>query len=211
MTHDRVFSELTHSYNANAWNLNEARKIFQNEINEVINEVVSHLPEVCQRPDDDGKVQKVRWSTPYDGSTSKDGPWLNYIASTQVVMDIRPPAFIRFKCAAAYLYFEIKFDRDFSRFMFRSRLENQNIVNDSIDEKVMGLIAQKEAEMFLNAVHRKSNTVILFRHELKDELFDNLNQLIDDSIKICEEAIDLLFPDSQYGNSDSVREEDTQC
>lgn len=210
MTPERKFSELTYAYNANAWNLNEARKIFQNEINEFNNDIEGRLQEVCQRPNDEGKIKKVRWSDPTDWSTSKDGPWLNYIASTQVEMDIKPPSFKIFKRAAAYLYFEIRFDRDFSRFMFRCRLENQNSVHNNIDEKVMELISQKKTEEFPNAVHQKSNTGILFRHELKDDLFDILYQQIDNAIKVCEEAIDAIFPDSQYDNSEDIFEESTQ-
>lgn len=207
MASDRAFSELTHAYNANAWNLNDARKIFQNEINEFNSDIESHLQEVCGRPIDDDRIKKVRWSNPTDWSTSKDGPWLNYNASTQVEIDIKPPGYKIFKRAAAYLYFEIRFDRDFNRFMFRCRFENQNSVNESIDESVMEIISSQSPVEFSNSFHQKSNTAILFRHELKDDLFDRLYQVIDKAIIICEEAVDAIFPDELYVNFDEENDE----
>ena len=44
----------------------------------------------------------------------------------------------------------------------------------------------------------KTSTTVIFRRQLDDELYDNLNQSIDSAVAAVAQAIDNLFPDSMY-------------
>lgn len=191
------FSEVSLAYNANAANLDQARLIFQREVSELNEWVQGHLNEVVQRIRE-GASKLVRWRNPVDCSTAKDGPWLNFIGSTKISLDVSPPTLSVFKKDVAYLYFETRFDSDINRFSFRARFENQNIVSPILDETVMEVVRSNGAEMFPNSELIKSNTAILFKREIGNELFENLNQYIDAAILACEEAVYRVFPDFDY-------------
>lgn len=201
------FSDVSLSYNANAANLDQARWIFQKEVSELNGWVQSHLSEMIKRPREG--IKKVRWSDCEDWSTAKDGPWLNFIGATVVGLDMSPPELSIFKRGVAYLYFETRFDSDVNRFMFRARFENQDVVSKILDETVMEVVRSKGDEMFPNSEQIKSNTAILFKREIGNELFENVNQFIDSAVLVCEEAVDRLFPDSQYhGIAPSIEDEE---
>ena len=189
------FSDVSLSYNANAANLDQARWMFQKEVSELNEWVQNHLSEVI---DSRKRMDKVRWSNSEDRTTEKDGPWLNFRSRTRISMNVRPPRLRKFRRSVAYLYFETRFDSDLNRFMFRARFENQNVVSPVLDETVMEVVRSKGDEMFPNSEQIKSNTAILFKREIANELFENMNQFIDSAVVVCEEAVDKIFPDSQY-------------
>ncbi len=195
------FSEVSLAYNANILNLDEARGIFQKELNDLNSFIWDHLTEASRRTSDSSDVKKWRWANPEDWSTVKDGPWQNYITATYLPLDICPPGYNRFKRGVSTLYFEIRLDKEFGRFMFRARFENANIVDKNLDEKIIEILNRDKPEECLNMDQIKSNTAIIFRHELKDELFDNLHDYIDKALEICERAVDEMFPDHLYVNS----------
>ena len=92
------------------------------------------------------------------------------------------------------------------KFVFRSRFENQNVVHSDIDEQIMGVIRERDAAEFANFQQIKSNTAILFRKPLANDIFDNLYQYIDSAMGVVATAIDRLFPDAEYANNANTQE-----
>lgn len=198
MSSERKFTDVSKAYNANVAVLNEARGVFQKELEELTDFVREHLSEASRREVEEGRIQKVWWGRPDDWSTTKDGAWLNHISGTIIPVHILQPGYKRKNRGAAHLYFECRFDKEFGCFIFRCRFENSNSVNKNIDEKLYELIDKEKPTECKNAVQIKANTVLLFRHELNDELFDNLHDYIDKALVLCEGAVDGIFPDNQY-------------
>ena len=194
MAHERRFSEVAVAYNQSLANLNTARDIFEKELDQLIAGVLDHLETVIVRHNKDEQIKdKMRWADPEDQSRKKDGPWINYTAAASVALDIRPPTAKNFKKGAAYLTFECVFDANGgNKFVFRCRLDNQNSVFTELDEKVFELIKTK-ADGFPKAEHIKSDVTILFSRDLEDSLFADINQHIDSSLAVCQEAVDVLI------------------
>jgi hypothetical protein len=89
------------------------------------------------------------------------------------------------------LYFETIYDRDSEKqFVFQCRFENQGVVSDQIDEKIFEVAKAKKSE-FQSLAHIKTSTTILFRLKLEEELFDRLNQNIDNAMAACPGYADL--------------------
>jgi hypothetical protein len=204
MDQTKRFTEVFIAYNECVAKLELARKTFQEELKDLNSLVSEHLAEVFS----DGERNSIRhrWGGPEDWSTTKDGPWLNFISSTKVWLDIKQENNIRFSRKVSYLYFESRFDKEMGSFIFQCRLENQNVVNDYIDEEVIKIISSKGGENFPNHGCVKANRAILFKKELSDEIFSLLNQDIDAALDICEEAIEVLFPINKYREKDESDE-----
>jgi len=201
MSNDRKFSDVGSAYNSNVIGLDEARQIFEKEVRQLNDLVMDHLYAVAKRLNQDEKVaKKLRWQDPQDDSRNREGPWLNFASRSTIGMDLKTPGAKQFKKNVALLYFETVFDwENEKKFVFQCRFENQNIVNNDFDEKVLELI-QAQKEKFPGQVHYKANTTIIFRLKLEDSLFDQINQNIDLALGVCQEVITTTFPDSQYKN-----------
>ncbi len=206
--HKGSFSEIFGAYNATLVNLNEARTVFQNELYELNELIMDHLQDACRRAPDKGQIKKFRWARPEESSSPKELSWTSFVAGAFLRLDILQPGHKRFRKAAAYVYFETKYDKEFNRFMFQCRFENQNNVNKNIDEKIVELLEGKKQEL-KNSYQIKSNTSVIFREELENILFENINDLIDNSLQVIETAVDILLPDVEYGkiNEEEIEED----
>lgn len=191
-----VFSEVSKAYNGNIANLEQARRRFEGQLAELNDNVMAHLKERCNRPHDG--IAKIRFAKPEDWGAAKDGPWLKFSAATRVGIDIKPPSFEVYKKGAVFLYFESVFDNKKGRFVFQCRLENSNDVETNIDETAQDIIKSKDPSRFPDYCLIKTNTAIISKWELSDELYDKISQIIDDAVLVCEETVDKVFPDSAY-------------
>ncbi len=207
MAIDRRLSEVAVAYNINIACLDEARQIFEKEVKQLNEVVMDHLYAATKRLNQDEKMgRKLRWQQPEDDSRNREGPWLNFAARAVIGLDVKVPGAKVFKKNAAYLYFETVYDRDAEKkFVFQCRFENQNIVSDELDEKVLELVRDK-SDQFPAQVHFKANTTVLFRFRLEENLFDELNEHIDSAMAVCQDEVNILFPDSAYNQSDAVEE-----
>ena len=189
MSSKRKFSEVARVYNDNISTINDARCIFQKEINSIGEFVFEHINEICQtRPDEE--IYKVRFSRPQDWSTVKDGPWLNYTSGTQISLDVRAPNKKRFSNGVAYIYFETRFDHELGKFVFQARFENQDSIDGSLDERLHDIVKKSGNSVFENTLHVKASTDVLFRKHLTDELFDQLHLCVNAVFKACRQLID---------------------
>lgn len=202
---DRPFSALAVTFSQHVANLNRARDQFEREARDFNEYVAQHVEEASARPSD-RDVQKLRWRECQDWSKTREVAWLNLYVATRVRLDIRQPGYTNFRKAAAYLYFEVLFDWDRSTFVFRARLENQNTVRGDLDETVFELARDDDA--YPGSEHVKSNTAILFRHEVRADLLDGLSQSVDAAMQLVEAGVDQLYPDAEYGGEVADPEDD---
>lgn len=193
----RQFSEITLAYCSHVAALDRARRMFEEDVQQLNRFVSAELDELARRPLD-SVIPKVRWSDPRDWSTTKDVAWLNYLAGTQLSLDIRQPQYKNYKRAAGYLYFETVFDHDLEQFRFQCRFENKNLVHPDLDEEVMKLVKERGVEIFPDPIHVKSSTAVLFRRPLASDLFDNLTQYVNHATMTITAAVDRIFPDADY-------------
>lgn len=200
-----TFSELTLAFDRHLGDLDRARKVFVEEVG-VFNEYVAQrLMESCGIHGDG--VKKLRWGSVENWSVQREVTWLNWYVGTRIPVDIRPPGHQRFKCAAAFLYFEVRYSRTRQRFRFRCRLENENRVSTDLDEVVMDIVRRRRAE-FPDSDQVKTNTAILFGRDIGESLLDELGHWVGLSLDAVAEAVDELFPDSAYSVDEVVEEDD---
>lgn len=193
---DRGFSEISLVFNDHIGNLDRARHVFEDESRTLNDYILDHLAEVVNRPNEE-PIQKIRWSDPRDWSTSRDVSWTNFFAGTQLSMDVRQPGYKIFRRAAGYVYFEVVFDTQLDYFVFQCRFENQNLAHSEIDEEICRIIDDKP-DAYPLSEHVKANTAILFKRKLSSELFDTINQMVEDSLSIIAQAVNSVFPDEAY-------------
>ncbi len=199
---NKKFSDLTLSFNDHVGNLNEARLIFQRELGNFDKAVTDTLMELYRSPTKSTDLNKVRLSKPFDLSTSKDGPWLNFTSRTILPIDLLPPNYQRYKNHSLLLYFESVFDDELGYFVFQARLENKNTANDNIDEKVIEIIKKEINDIFKNYYALKRNTAIIYRHKMNNQLWDQIGELIELPVQIIIKAVDEIFPDDEYLKQD---------
>jgi hypothetical protein len=206
MTSDLRYSDVSQTYNTHVANLDRARLIFQREV-EQLNEYASkHIEDRRSWPLEG--VQKVRWGKPEHWSTARETTWLNWTSATRVRLDVRPPGYMRYKMAAAYVFFQTSYDQELAKFVFSCRLENQNAVSSDIDEEAIALIRAADIGRFPNAVHVKRNRAMLFRINLEDSLYDEINDWVDRGFELISATIDRMFPDAEYLDNPELAPDD---
>ncbi len=193
---DNQFSEVFKAFNENIANIEIASKTFQEELVQLHNNVVDHLEDAKENF---GNPSKIRIGEIYDKSTRKKGSLLNYHMDTKIRIDLKLPSFSNFKNGCVFLHFELVYSEELGRFVFKSRLENMNSADETIDEKCIKLI-ERDPSKYPGYSHIKNNTAVLFQVELEDGLIGILNNRIDDALNILKEAIDAIFPDNLYTN-----------
>ncbi|MDZ4660755.1 MAG: hypothetical protein SGJ18_03970 [Pseudomonadota bacterium] len=207
MSKDHRFSEVGVAYNTNIACLDEARQIFEKELNNLNAIILDHLFAATKRLNQDEKSnKKMRWQEPEDDSRDREGSWLNHAARVTLGIDVKIPGAKVFRKNSAYLYFETVYDKYVAKqFVFQCRFENQGLISDDFDEKVYELVKAKGSE-FQSFEHIKTSTTILFRLKLTDALFDHLNHNIDIAMQACLDAANALFPDSAYSKNETSTE-----
>ena len=193
MTSTKRFSDVSAAYNAHVANLDQARCIFEEEVTKLNEYVYRHLAERYPRA-----TRKLRWGAPKHWSTAREVTWLHWMAGCRVRLDVKPPGYKVFRKGAAFLYFQSLYAESVGAFVFEARLENQNTANTEIDEEAYAVIEAEGGDRFPRAEHLKRNTTVLFRCDLGDGLFDDLNDYVDRAMEVIEAAIDRLYPDSAY-------------
>ena len=194
------FSELGVAYSTNLFNLSEARKVFEEECRQ-LNSNVDELVKEHKRSYNSDKSKFLTkiftWGNPAPWSTTKDGSWLNFVQGTYIDLNLKTPGRQKFENSIAYIQFEITFDDELRRFIFKVRFENKYEKNDLLDEKVFELAA-KCPEDFPKAKHIKSSTSILGYWELDQHLAQNINSIVTKSMMLIENAFSELYPEEKY-------------
>jgi hypothetical protein len=208
MSSDKRLSEVSLAYNKHVVNLDRARKVFEEEMQNLVDFAHKHLDDRRTWPQEG--VRKVRWGKPQPTSSARSVPWLNWVAGTKVRMDIRPPNFKVFRKAAAFVYFEIVFVRDIGNFVFECRLENQNIIDTDLDEETFAVIQKHDSSEFPRAEHIKRDTTVIYRCDIEESLFDDINNCVNRGLDVICEAVNQIFPDSEYTDTSAIEEEKEQ-
>lgn len=203
------FCELSSAYSLNLHNLNEARKVFEEEciqFNEhVENKVKTH--KIGHNSDKSKFLPKVfTWGNNHPWCTMKEGNWKSFVQGTTVELNLRVPGRQKFENNIGFLRFEISYLDEVRKFVFKVKFENQYTKNEFIDEKVIDL-ASKRPEDFPSAKLIKSSTGIISVWELDENLINKLSSIITNSMLLVEEAISHLYPETSYGNVSSEESE----
>lgn len=204
MTNNREFSELFEAYNQNIASISEARKVFEEELqnlNDLVKEYLIDFETKGSRTD--SNIKKCRWHKPKEFSSGKDGSWIKTFAGVRITVDVRKPNKPSFNNDAGYLYFVARFEEDLGKFMFRCRFQNNNNADSQIDEKIINLVEHSNNDAFTGYKGVKSNDVYIFRQELNNELFENLDTHIEQALTICEKAVGEIYPDSLWPLEDN--------
>jgi len=191
---NRKFSEVSLAYVKNAHNLDLARKEFEKQALDLIEQVESDLANVSRRQGQDSDI--YRWRDAKSEVPLREIAGLNFRANSSISLDVKPNGLRNFKKDAAFLYFEILFDSERREFIFQSRFENQSIHEglDDFDEKIIEIARSQDfREKFPGSNHIKASTAILYKYSINDELFENLNPRIKDAIEISQLALSKIF------------------
>ena len=189
----KKLSDVTLAYLKNVYQLDLARREFERQAVNIVEQVESALINIARKTSDG--TTSGRWRDPCVEFPQREIAWLNFRANANITLDIKPKSFRNYKKDAAYLYFEIVFNEDLNSFGFQARFENQNAHSAflDIDEKIIELARSGDNnQIFLNSNHVKTSTAILFSHPISDDLIVNLTSLITESIKVVESALTLL-------------------
>lgn len=200
MSSNKKFTDLFFAYNANISNLKLARQEFESELLNFIEEIATELDEANNRQRVNFDEKKLDWGNPEDWSSGKDGAWTRQFFGICIPVHIRPPGYTNFKKNAGKIFFIARFDEEFGKFMLQCifiNSDNRETCSE-IDEKMFEIIKNDPECPFKNFKLIRSNEVILFRHELNDQLYADISKYIEKSLAICEQAIDALFPDCDY-------------
>ncbi len=208
MSSDKRLSEVSLVYNKHVANLDRARQIFEEEMQNLVDFVHKHFEDRRTWPQEG--VRKVRWGKPQPWSSARSVPWLNWIAATRVRMDVKPPNYKVFRKAAAFVYFQIGFVADIGCFAFECRLENQNAIDTDLDEETFSVIQKQDSARYPRAEHIKRDTTVIYRCDIEESLFDDINDWVDRGLNVICEAVDQMFPDTQYANTSTAEEESEQ-
>ena len=208
MKDDLSFSDVSFAYMANLQNLDEARQIFEKECRNLNNKIIELVSEKCNSRNKDlsSQLRKKFWwgdATDETLSSRRPGHWINFVQGTSIPMSIKAPGQKNFKNNVAYLHFEVSFDQEAKRHLFKVRFQNDFDKNDQLDEKLHAL-ALAQPEKFRQSKHIKQSCAIIGVWELDQGLVENLNTIILNSLDLVQEMIAQEFPDSLYGQNEEV-------
>ena len=91
----KTFSDVALAYNDHLASLDQARIKFEEDVDS-LNELV-HARLAERRAWSGEGIRKVRWAKPEPWSTSREGAWQNWISSTRIRLDVRPPNYKNFR------------------------------------------------------------------------------------------------------------------
>ena len=196
------FTELGTAYSLNLYNLNEARKVFEEEcrqINALVEDLVKDHKSSHNTDKSKFLAKIFTWGNIDPWCTLKEGNWTSFVQGTTSGMNIRIPGRQKFENNIAFLRFEITFSDDLRRFVFRAKFENKYTKNELIDEKVIEMASKRPTD-FPGSKLIKSSTGILCVWELDQNLINNLNFIVNNCMGLIEEAICELYPQSLYSS-----------
>lgn len=201
MKDDLTFSEVALAYSANLSNLDEARQIFENECRNINNMMVELVNDKCLTRNKDRSSQlskKFAWGEVNDSQSSRrPSHWLSFAQVTTLPICIKTPERKKFENNVAFLHFDLSYDSDMKRHMFKVRFQNDFQKHDQMDEKIVAM-AVTQSGKFRNPKHIKQSCGILGVWEIDKELAENLNNIILNSMDLVQEMVNQEFPDSLY-------------
>lgn len=200
-----LFSDVSMAYSSNINNLNEAKQIFETECKGLNDRILNLADEICTARNKD-KNRFLRsifyWGECTDSESSKkNGNWVSFTQRTSLGLCIKAPGRKNFDNNVAFLSFEIAFDQDLKRFMFKVKFDNLYAKNDQLDERLYALASQ--SGFFKNGLHIKSSSTILGSWELNAELSESVNEIVVKSLDLVQEMILLEFPENLYNKADT--------
>lgn len=194
------FSEVSIAYSLNLKNLDEARQIFEKECKNLNAKILELLEEKCRERNSERTnplFKKFSWGDVENASTMRQGHWLNFSQGTAASICIKPPGKARFDRNIASLNFEMMFDSEFNRYMFKIRFQNDYARNEQMDERLQALAAQYP-DKFPKSSHVKSSSAILGTWDLDTDLVNHLEKIIDNCMNLVQEMVNFEFPDAEY-------------
>jgi hypothetical protein len=193
-------SDVSLSFSNNLHNLNEAREIFEGEceaLNKSIMNLVSSLREIRNRDESRFITKIFYWNEVHDNySTKKNGPWTNFVQRAAIPVCIKSPKYKNFDNNVAHLIFDISFDFDLRRFMFKVKFENGYKKNDQLDEKLFELALTKP--FFKNPKHFKTSTAVIGCWEMDEDFSKMLNEIVMSSMDLVQEMIQSVYTENLY-------------
>ncbi|MDH5729293.1 MAG: hypothetical protein OEZ58_09905, partial [Gammaproteobacteria bacterium] len=182
-------------YNEHCATLDEARKVFRDEINNLNTRIFEELSKYCNSEYKD----RLRWGSVEEQSTAREGAWLSYWVGSNMTIDLKQAGNTRYTKGSAKLSFEIAYDWDeHHQYMFQAYFLNHNTRGfEEMDETIVSIIEELGKDDFPNHTHVKSDKTIIFQYFLtKDnDLFNTYVQHVEKCIKVCQLTLDRMFPD----------------
>ena len=200
MKKDLMFSEVSSAYAANFKNLNEARQIFENECKIINNRLFNLVEEKCRNLNAAASAhlrRKFSWDKTMDESSQRSSDWATFSQETIAPINLRIPGKKNFDKKVAKLSFEISFDNEHNRFMFKIYFLNAYIKMENLDESLADL-ALLQPDTFKNAKRLLKSTAILGVWDINAELLDTLEIIINKSLDLVQAMVDRELPDSNY-------------
>lgn len=189
------FSELGAAYSLNLHNLNEARKIFETEaeqLSEKIGDLLKESVKSQNRDTSNPLIKICTWGEVRDESTVKEGNWIKFKQCQHVGINLKVEGKNNFRNGVASLKFEIGYDDQERRFLFKVRFENHFDKNELLDEKVYELASRKPSD-FPSAKLIRASTALVGCWELNEELCQNFSVIVLRCLKLVQETIGEIY------------------
>ncbi|MBF0315291.1 MAG: hypothetical protein HQK52_17860 [Oligoflexia bacterium] len=194
----KEFPAIVHAYNDNISNLTEAKKIFQQEVNQFIkDELTPHLEKIIEQSNKEMNAEKrISWSLLSNqiNQTKKEGNWTSYWCGVDVEMYLKRNK--NFQKGAKISFAIEYFEKLHGRFMFYCYLENLNKAMKNLDEEIYHL-TKNDRINFPNAKKQNDDTAYLFITDISGDLYEKYPEHIKAAFNICEKATEKLLLELQ--------------
>jgi hypothetical protein len=196
------FSEVAVTYSKNALHLQTARKLFEAEVEALIDDIKNSFnrftTEAMDQAVPPGRDIFVRKWKRAEEQDPRDKSWLNFNRFACWQLNVKWGSQSYFKTIAGILRFECQFDKiDNNEFVVQIFFQNNNRIPELtvLDEKILEETKTDAFnKIFPSAYHLGSNTTVLFKENIGDQSLDDLSDKIQAAVCICETALSKIQP-----------------